>query len=1474
MIPAAKHLDPLLGIDIHIIQPPPPAPPLPIPHPHIGIIMDPFDYLPLLGSTVTIFGLHRAQAGTAGQPIPPSHIPLGGTFIKPPGNEGEVFMGSNTVTIDGDAATYLGLPVLTCQDVGMKAPPRGDKPAKTKQFVLPTTVVLSIPLPVLIGGPPTISLMALGMRIGMAGAMKGLGKLRKKLKKLKKAKKAKKANGVKCNGLHPVNVVTGEQFDTFDDAAGPPDTLFRWQRHYTTRRRDELRALGSGFRHSYEHDLLLAPQGWRYERWDGEVKSFEPLTNVGDISRAHDFVLERTAANRLELSRGDDPVLVFAEHEDQPNAQLIGLRDGLHELSLRYDDGRLVELTETGALGDDTRYVLAYDEEGRLTELRRDAPHPKRLAQYHYDRRGCLVEATNAEGGQHRYEYDAARLMVKMIDPRHYSFWWRYDEEGRCVEGAGEDGQWAGTIAYFPEERETRVVEAGGEWVFRYDDNGTLRELVDPFGGVTTREVDDDGRVIREIDNGGSELRWLYDRRGVHYGRMDDNGVVHPPEIDMPTLPEPAVLAPPTTSRGWCYGNLTDHILKTASLDTQAFLHRVPASCWRGLVDAIDVGPLRDRRLRAPHARRYDDLGQLVHATDADGHEHAWRYDAAGNEVRYRDPDGCEIETRIARWNLPGAEIDGTGATVHYTFNDQELITKVVDAGGTATEYQRDEKGRLISLSVDGEFLESYALDSGDRIIERKDASDRALLSLRYDAHSRVESITLADGGSFKLDYDDTGKPTEASTQEHEVLIERDGWGRVVGDTVDGEGVRKRHIGGRTDAVWFDRFLWRRDRIDAGKWRFLDPAGGVHHLTVDHDGLIIREHDSGLTVVARFHPTGRCEGTFAYRQKSSGGFFRWGVRYRYSPHGDLLEVADSARGTTRFTPDAAHRLVAEDGPAGAFDYELDPAGNLLRAPGLDRVQVRANKILAANGERFTYDDRHHVAKRTHADGADTHYIYNSIDMLEHVLSANRHWSATYDAIGRRLSCGVGAARKRFFWDGERLGAEIDDGGAVRIYAYADDDARVPLLFVDYDSIDAPPESGRVYVIVCDQNGCPSFVQDTSGNIVWWSHRTAPYGDVLIDGNASIELNLRWPGHYYDAETQLHYNRFRYYDPTLSRYLQIDPIGQAGGINLYAYAPNPLVHVDVLGLSHPGRGPFGRAKDAFVAKVKDLYYKARVKYHVGIETKVFRGKTGMLPKHIEQFSFVARKEKRYILVRNVEPHCTKWLDKGYATKPMNIKGKSAVDPPIAGLVPVDQRYNKLKGDPSETHRIEVLGEKNKKALGEPYREYKDPPGKWIDKDPVDPAIAKAVTVPGPDGKPLKYTDGPRKGEDILVMGSPDPPNNPVTGDYDLLAIGSPKNVDVGPKNDFDEVTGVHTTEEKRVIDRLQDVTEADGSERVVHHGPETNNPNAEKLDANLPVTAFGPDGEMRILHNEQELKAYYKEASANGYDIPVGEGWGW
>ena len=94
----------------------------------------------------------------------------------------------------------------------------------------------------------------------------------------------------------------------------------------------------------------------------------------------------------------------------------------------------------------------------------------------------------------------------------------------------------------------------------------------------------------------------------------------------------------------------------------------------------------------------------------------------------------------------------------------------------------------------------------------------------------------------------------------------------------------------------------------------------------------------------------------------------------------------------------------------------------------------------------------------------------------------------------------------------------------------------------------------------------------------------PFGANMPNENpaglGAFNFNLRFPGHYYDRETNLHYNIFRDYDPTIGRYTESDPVGLMGGVNTYTYVRgNPLSKVDPFGLwsfTVEGYGVFGGA----------------------------------------------------------------------------------------------------------------------------------------------------------------------------------------------------------------------------------------------------------------------------------------------------------
>jgi RHS repeat-associated protein len=99
----------------------------------------------------------------------------------------------------------------------------------------------------------------------------------------------------------------------------------------------------------------------------------------------------------------------------------------------------------------------------------------------------------------------------------------------------------------------------------------------------------------------------------------------------------------------------------------------------------------------------------------------------------------------------------------------------------------------------------------------------------------------------------------------------------------------------------------------------------------------------------------------------------------------------------------------------------------------------------------------------------------------------------------------------------------------------------------------------------DHLGTPQVMTDEAGAVVWRAVYD-PFGKATVDGSSTVEMNVRFPGQYFDNETGLHYNYFRYYDPSTGRYLTADPIGLQGGLNTYAYVGgNPLYWTDPSGL---------------------------------------------------------------------------------------------------------------------------------------------------------------------------------------------------------------------------------------------------------------------------------------------------------------------
>jgi len=112
---------------------------------------------------------------------------------------------------------------------------------------------------------------------------------------------------------------------------------------------------------------------------------------------------------------------------------------------------------------------------------------------------------------------------------------------------------------------------------------------------------------------------------------------------------------------------------------------------------------------------------------------------------------------------------------------------------------------------------------------------------------------------------------------------------------------------------------------------------------------------------------------------------------------------------------------------------------------------------------------------------------------------------------------------------------------------------------------------QTYYIHADHLNTPRVIVNASNTVIWRWDNVHAFGANLPledpDGNGQLfEYNPRFPGQYFDKETNLHYNYFRYYEPETGRYISPDPIGLMGGVNVYGYASaSPLMRFDQYGL---------------------------------------------------------------------------------------------------------------------------------------------------------------------------------------------------------------------------------------------------------------------------------------------------------------------
>ena len=166
------------------------------------------------------------------------------------------------------------------------------------------------------------------------------------------------------------------------------------------------------------------------------------------------------------------------------------------------------------------------------------------------------------------------------------------------------------------------------------------------------------------------------------------------------------------------------------------------------------------------------------------------------------------------------------------------------------------------------------------------------------------------------------------------------------------------------------------------------------------------------------------------------------------------------------------------------------------------------------------------------------------------------YNALGQQVGRTVGSGPSAVVTLSVHDltGNRIAEHDDTGAVLREYIWLDGR---PLAVV---------EGGQTYQLHWDQIGRPVMATDSTGAVVW-AASYLPFGgiDLVWVDTGVLTQNLRFPGQWFQAETGLHQNWMRDYDPTTGRYLQADPLGLVDGPSVYGYAKqSPVRYADFNG----------------------------------------------------------------------------------------------------------------------------------------------------------------------------------------------------------------------------------------------------------------------------------------------------------------------
>lgn len=293
------------------------------------------------------------------------------------------------------------------------------------------------------------------------------------------------------------------------------------------------------------------------------------------------------------------------------------------------------------------------------------------------------------------------------------------------------------------------------------------------------------------------------------------------------------------------------------------------------------------------------------------------------------------------------------------------------------------------------------------------------------------------------------------------------------------------------------------------------------------------------------------------------------LEYERDGVGNIEAITDHLDPTRSqgFHYDALDRLENAYGIYGTIGYSYDDVGNrLTKTAGKETdtyVYVpdtnRLKTVTGAHPISFEYDTN----GNTKSMGA-MKFRYDQNDRLIKAIAEKSVLGRyTYNGRGQRTVKKTENGMTIYHYDlwGHLITETKKNGKTLCEYLYLDD----RLLAM------APKGRSRLLFAHTDHLGTPLKMTDKKGIVVWQADYR-PFGETVVDEDPDGDgkkfiMNLRFPGQYFDEESGLYYNYYRYYQPQIGRYTRPDPIGvMLGELNPFSYAlANPIGMLDPFGL---------------------------------------------------------------------------------------------------------------------------------------------------------------------------------------------------------------------------------------------------------------------------------------------------------------------